>query len=99
KMRRVNQDQLIVTRGKINLFFEYRNLVSRVLVQPDLANPQHGRPIQHRWDQLDHLARKLDILSLLRVDAQPAVVLNAIPSRPLWLDFGEQSEVVIKTRR
>jgi len=47
-------------------------------VQPDLPDPQHVRPIQHRRDQLDHLPRERNVLRLLRINAKPAVMINQI---------------------
>ena len=39
---------------------------------------------------------RLDVLRLLGVDAQPAVMLDAVLGRPLRLDLGELAEVVAK---
>ena len=44
----------------------------------------------------DHFARQADVLGLLGVDAQPGVVLDAVPGGPLRLELGELAEVVAK---
>ena len=69
------------------------DLVARVLVQPDLADAEHARVVEQRGDELDHLARQLDVLGFLGVDAEPAVVVDAVLRGALRLEVGELLEV------
>ena len=79
---RVDQDQLAGPRGQVEVLEEDGRLVPRVLVQADLADPQHARLVEELGDHRDHLARQRDVLGLLGVDAEPAVMLDAVQPRP-----------------
>ena len=70
-----------------------------VLVQADLADAQHVRPLEKLGDHRDHFAREADVLRLLGVDAQPAVMLDVELRRPLRLVLGELAEVIVKAPR
>ena len=50
--------------------------------------------LQILGDDGDDLARQLDVLGLLGVDAQPGVMADAELGGPLRLDLGEMAEVI-----
>ena len=52
--------------------------------------------VEKLGDHGDDLARQLDVLGFLGVDAQPGVVLDAELRGPLRLDLGEVAEVIAK---
>ena len=73
QVRRVNQNLLVGLHRQIEVLQKHDRLVPRVLVEPDLADPQHARPIEKLGNHRDHFPRQRDVLRLLRVDAQPGV--------------------------
>ena len=79
---------------QVDVLLEDGRLVARVLVQADLADAEDVRPVEELGDQGDDLARQRDVLGLLGVDAQPAVVADAELGGPLRLDLGEVAEVI-----
>ena len=84
---------------QVEVLEEDGRLVARVLVQADLADPQHAGPVEELGDHRDHLARQRDVLGLLGVDAEPAVVLDAVERGPLRLVLGQLAEVVAEALR
>ena len=74
-------------------------LVARVLVEADLADPEHALAREELRDELDDLAREDRVLRLLRIDAEPGVVADAVLRRPLRLEVGELAEVVVEALR
>ena len=78
QVRRVDEDQLVGPDGQVEVLQEDGRLVARVLVEADLADAQHAGPVEELGDHRDHLARQRDVLGLLGVDAQPAVMLDAV---------------------
>ena len=56
EMRRVNEHQLVGLDGQIDMLLEDSRLVAGVLVQADLADAKHIRPVQILRDQGDDLA-------------------------------------------
>ena len=58
EMRRVDEDQLVVPRGEVDVHFEHLQFVARILVQPDFADAEHVGPVEElRDDRDDVLAR------------------------------------------
>ena len=95
-MRRVDENLLVGLHGQLDVLQKHGRLVARVLVEPDLADAQHARPVEKLRDHRDHFARQRDVLRLLGVDAQPGEMLNAVPAGPLRLERRELLEVVAK---
>ena len=46
QVRRVHQHQLLRPRGQVEMLQEHGRLVARVLVQADLADPEHPVPVR-----------------------------------------------------
>ncbi len=72
---RVDQDQLVVIGGQIDLLLEDRDLIGGVLVEADFADAQNARVIEQGRNQVDDFAGKRDVLGLLGVDAEPGIML------------------------
>ena len=75
---------------------EHLEFIARILVQPDLADAEHRGPFEKLRDDPDNLLRKLRVLGLLRVDAQPAKMRQPKLRRALRLVVGELAEVVVE---
>ena len=69
EVRRVNEHLLIVLDSQLHVFLKDRRLVGRVLVQPDLADPQDVWTIEELRDHFDHLARQRNVFGFLGVNA------------------------------
>ena len=41
EMRRVDEDELVVPRGEVDVHFQDLHFVARILVQPDFADAEH----------------------------------------------------------
>ena len=99
KMGRMDQDQLIVATGDLDLLLENHELVARILVQPDLSDAEHIRAVEKLGDQRHHLPSKAGVLRLFGVDAEPAIVRDSIAGSPLRLGIGQLAEVVEESSR
>ena len=64
------------------------------LFKPNLADAQHAGMIEQRGNQLDHLAAQRHVLGFLGVDAEPAIVVDAVAGGALGLDFHQVAEIV-----
>ncbi len=96
EVRRVDQDQLPVRERQLDLLGVGVDLVARDAVQADLADAEHGRPVEELRDALQHLARQLAVVRFLRVHRHPGVVLDAVLRGALRLELGELAEVVLE---
>ena len=85
---RVDEDELVVTGGDVDLFLEDGDLVAGVLVEADLANAQDAGVVQEGGDQLDDVAGEGDVFGLLGVDAEPGVVVDSVSGGSFRLDVG-----------
>ena len=52
-------------------FSRIEHFVARVLVQADLADSEHIRPVQETGDDLQHIVRQRQVLGFLGIDAEP----------------------------
>ena len=95
----VDEDQLIGPGSQLQVFDKNGRLVTRVLVEPDLTDPEHVWRVEELRDQLDDLTRQRDVLSLLGIDAKPRIVLDAVCAGALGLVLGELAEVVAEPFR
>ena len=96
EMRRVNQDELAKLRRELDLLGVGRDLVARDAVHADLADAEHRRALEILRNPTQHLDRDLPIVRLLRVHADPRVVLHAVLRRALRLELGQLLEVVLE---
>ena len=94
EVRRVHEDELAGARGEVHVHLEHAQLVARILVQPDLADPEHAGPVEELRDDPDDILGELHILGFLGVDAEPAEVRQAVLGGTGRLVFGELAEVV-----
>ncbi len=94
---RVDQDLLVVPDGQFHVLKKDGRFVLRILVQSDLADSQDVGAVQKLRDHRQHFARERNVLSFLRVDAQPSEVLNPELSGTLGLRLGQLPKVIAKT--
>ncbi len=99
QVRRVDQDQLVVLGGQVQVFQKYDGFILGILVQPDLADAQNVGPIQELGDHRDHLARQFHIFSFFGIDAQPGVMRDSVVGGAGAFKFSELAKVVAKTVR
>ena len=79
----MDQDHLVVIGGELEVGFEDLELVAAVLVQADLADPEDALALEELGDDVEDLAGEDGILGLLRIDAEPGVVGDAVLGGPL----------------
>ena len=95
EVRRVDEDQLVVGDRQLHLLGVGGDLVARDAIEADLADAEHGRPIEELRDAREHVAGELAVVGLLRVDRQPGVVLHAVLRGAARLELRELPEVVL----
>ena len=66
EMRRMHEDQLPMPHRQLDVLLQDAHLVSRVFVQPDLADPEHVRAREKLRDHGQDLARQTQVFRLLR---------------------------------
>src|SRR3954451_19283798 len=81
------------------MLLENGRLIECVLVEANLTDAEHVRPIKVVGNDGNDLARQTDVLRLLGVDAEPAIVPNAELRGPLRLDLDKVPEVIAKPFR
>ena len=96
KVRGVEEHLFIGLHRQIDEGLQGGDFALGILVQSDLADSQYVRPIEEFRKLAHHLAGEGDVLGLLGVHAEPAVVADAILGAPLRLPFRELAEVVVK---
>ena len=96
QMRRVDQHEFAGFQGEVVLLFKNGRLVERVLVEADLADPEHVRLVEKLGDEGNHFAGERNVFGFLGVDAEPGEVLNARPTGALGFEIGQLPEVVAK---
>ena len=62
EVRRVDEDELVVPRREVDVLLEHLQFVARVLVQPDLADAEHVRPVEKLRDDAQHFVRERHVL-------------------------------------
>ena len=78
---------------------QVRAMFDRIARVYDVMNSVMTAGMHHRWrERAADLARQRDVLGLLGVDAQPAVVGDAVLRGPFRLHFREMMEVVPEAR-
>ena len=95
----MHEDHLVVVGGQLEVGLKDLQLVSTVLVETDLADAEHVRPIEEVGDEIDDLPCEDRILRLLGVDAEPGVVGDAVLGGPLRFGVGQDGEVVEEALR
>ena len=92
----VNPDQLIVSDGQIDLFFEGREFVAGIFVETDFADAEHGGSVEKLGDERYDLSGHDQIVRFLRIHADVGVVVDEILGRPGRFEGGEVGEVVVE---
>jgi hypothetical protein len=95
-MRGVDEHELVVVLRNLHVLLEDPELVAAVFVEADLADAEDAGFVDELGDEGDDVVRQLQILRFLRIDAQPAVVLDAELGGALRLILGDLAEVVVE---
>src|SRR6266487_4678831 len=88
QVRRMDMNELVVAQRQINVVDKGGYFVARHPVDPNLTDAQDIGSIKKLWDQLQDVSRQFSVLTLFRIEAQPAVVLDAIFRCTRWLETG-----------
>lgn len=96
KVRRMNENLLMVTNSQIDMFEKDRCFVARIFIETDFADPEHVRFVEKFWDHRDDFAREADVFSFFGVNTKPGVVLNAERCGSFGFEVGELSKIVAK---
>lgn len=94
---RVDEYQLFQAVCHVEMLQEHGRFVGRVFVEANLANAQHAGAVQELRDHRDHFARELNVFRLFGVDAEPRVVLQAVPAGAGRLEACKLLEVIAKS--
>lgn len=90
-------EELVGAGGEVDVHFQDADFVAGVLVEADFADAQDARAVEELgMSEITSSASRVS--SDLGVDAEPAVVGNAVPGGPLRLVLGELAEVVEKAQ-
>src|SRR5579872_223322 len=99
QVRRVDMDQLAVRERDLHVVAKRRHLVPSYAVHTDLADAEHGWPLQKLRYASEHLRCHSAVVTLLRVHADPREVTDTILGGPLRLEFGELPKIVLESIR
>lgn len=95
----VNQDKLVQAYCHVQMLFKNSHFMGGIPVQPDLPDAEDIRTVNEFRDELHHFPGKGHVLRLLRVDAQPRVMVHAELGRPGRFAFRKLHEVIPETVR
>ena len=90
---------MVVLHREFDVLLEDKHLITRVLIQADFADAEDRLGLHKFGDEREHVVGQLHILGLLRVDAKPAIMREAVLGRALRLVLRELAEVIIETVR
>ena len=79
------------------MFLENRDLVPRVLVEPNLTNSENIASFKELRDDFDDVFCQPHVFRLLRVDAQPGVMAKPVLRCALWLVVCKLAKIVVET--
>ena len=99
EVRGMDEDRQVAVHCELDVFLKDGEFIAGIFVEADLTDTKHRRAIQKLRDKCHHLACKHRIVSLLRVDAQPTIMLDAVLRRTLRFVVGQLPEVIKKSRR
>ena len=96
QMRRVDQNELIVFGGHIDVHLQNFQLVSAVLVQTDFADSKHIGLVQELGDDGKNIFGELHVFGFLRIDAKPGEMQQAEFRRALRFVLGQLAKIIEK---
>src|SRR5581483_548275 len=96
---RMNQDHLVVAHGEIDMALENGQFVAGILVQANLPNAKDCRTIQKLRDEIDDFIGESHVLGLLWIDAEPAIMEQAIFRGALRLEIRQLPEIIVEALR
>lgn len=96
-MRGVDEDELVVARGQIDMFFENGDFVARIFVEADFADAEDVGTFEQRGNEMEDVLGERDVFGFFGVDAKPGVVLEAKFGGALGFVFGELAEVIVES--
>src|SRR5690349_13570133 len=96
QVRRVDEDELVMLHGQVDVALEYSHLVDGVLIEPNLTNAEHRWPIQEFRNEIQNLLPQHHVLRFLGINAKPAEMGQPVFSRALWFEVGKLAKVIVK---
>ncbi len=94
---RVDQDLFVGLHREIDMFEKNRGFVASVFVEADLANSEHAGAIEELGNHRDYFAGQRHVFGFFRIDAEPRVVLDAVPTGTFRLESGKLFEIIAET--
>src|SRR5207253_3085293 len=85
---RMDMNELLVAQCQVNMVDEGRYFVACHAVNSDLTNSKHIRSVQELRNHLQYLPRQFSVLAFFGIEAQPAIVLNAVFRSTTGLETG-----------
>ena len=99
QVRCMNQNQLIIFDGLLDLCFENLFFVLSGFVKTDFAYTQYSRFLIKLRHVLEHFAAEFRVLCFFGVHGNPAVMLDAIFGGTRWFEFTDLVKVIYKRFR
>src|SRR5690606_16196015 len=77
EVRRVDENQLAVLHREVDVGLEHSHFIARIPVQPNLTDAENVRSVEKLGNHLEHGACESEVLGLLRIEAEPAIMRQA----------------------
>lgn len=94
QVRRVDQDELIVLHGQLDLSLEDLLFILGRLVKADLADAQHVGLLEELRHVLEHFVAEWRILGFLGIHTHPAEMPDAVLRGPSRFELRDLAKVV-----
>src|SRR5262245_20356770 len=88
-----------MARGKVDMHFQHRHFVARILIEADLADSQYVGAVQEFWNQSDNVASQSNIFGFFWINAKPTIMRQAELGGSPWFVICELAKIIIKPRR
>ena len=96
EVRCVHENHLVILHREGDVLLEHLHLIARVLVEADFADAEHRRGFQKFWDEREDVGGERHVFRLLRIDAEPRVMRQAVLGGALGLMLRQLAEVVVE---
>ncbi len=93
----VDEDQLVVASGEIDVLFEDLELVAGVFVETDFADAEDVGAVEELRNQGEDIVGEFEVFRFFRVDAEPAEVGEAEFGGAFRFVVGELGKVIEET--
>jgi len=97
EVRGVNEDELVVFGGEVDVFLENFDFVATVFVKADFADAENVGAVEKFGNDGEYVVGELEIFRFLGVDAEPGKVGQAEFGGAFGFVLRELTKVIVKT--